>query len=163
MCCVGCQEGRSHVGLLSCRVHACVSVLISVCACRIIHEDGFSGDDVKQYKPVVYSNTIQSLAAILRAMDSLGIEFGDKDRKVSFTFTLQLKRSPTDGRETDFICTSLKFRGWNVRTGFFGQKIWRMIRCLYKSQYLYMSLTWTGCYSDYFSLCSVNWKKTIGL
>ncbi|XP_077419520.1 guanine nucleotide binding protein (G protein), alpha activating activity polypeptide O, b isoform X2 [Vanacampus margaritifer] len=47
----------------------------------IIHEDGFSGDDVKQYKPVVYSNTIQSLAAILRAMDSLGIEFGDKDRK----------------------------------------------------------------------------------
>uniref|UniRef100_A0A8C6UHE3 Uncharacterized protein n=1 Tax=Neogobius melanostomus TaxID=47308 RepID=A0A8C6UHE3_9GOBI len=50
---------------------------------KIIHEDGFSGDDVKQYKPVVYSNTIQSLAAILRAMDSLGIEFGDKDRKVS--------------------------------------------------------------------------------
>uniref|UniRef100_A0A8C4EZ33 Guanine nucleotide-binding protein G(O) subunit alpha n=1 Tax=Dicentrarchus labrax TaxID=13489 RepID=A0A8C4EZ33_DICLA len=49
---------------------------------KIIHEDGFSGDDVKQYKPVVYSNTIQSLAAILRAMDSLGIEFGDKDRKL---------------------------------------------------------------------------------
>ena len=59
-----------------------------VCACRIIHEDGFSGDDVKQYKPVVYSNTIQSLAAILRAMDSLGIEFGDKDRKVSLLFTV---------------------------------------------------------------------------
>lgn len=59
--------------------------LMSVCTRRIIHEDGFSGDDVKQYKPVVYSNTIQSLAAILRAMDSLGIEFGDKDRKVSHT------------------------------------------------------------------------------
>lgn len=59
--------------------------LMSMCTCRIIHEDGFSGDDVKQYKPVVYSNTIQSLAAILRAMDSLGIEFGDKDRKVSPT------------------------------------------------------------------------------
>ncbi|XP_023850836.1 guanine nucleotide-binding protein G(o) subunit alpha-like [Salvelinus sp. IW2-2015] len=48
---------------------------------KIIHEDGFSGDDVKQYKPVVYSNTIQSLAAVLRAMDSLGIEYADKDRK----------------------------------------------------------------------------------
>ena len=60
----------------------CVA-LIAVCVCRIIHEDGFSGDDVKQYKPVVYSNTIQSLAAILRAMDSLAIEFADKDRKVS--------------------------------------------------------------------------------
>lgn len=50
---------------------------------RIIHEDGFSGDDVKQYKPVVYSNTIQSLAAIVRAMDTLGLEYGDKERKVS--------------------------------------------------------------------------------
>uniref|UniRef100_A0A4W4HFB0 Uncharacterized protein n=1 Tax=Electrophorus electricus TaxID=8005 RepID=A0A4W4HFB0_ELEEL len=50
---------------------------------KIIHEDGFSGDDVKQYKPVVYSNTIQSLAAIVRAMDTLGLEYGDKERKVS--------------------------------------------------------------------------------
>uniref|UniRef100_A0A8K9XCL9 Guanine nucleotide binding protein (G protein), alpha activating activity polypeptide O, a n=1 Tax=Oncorhynchus mykiss TaxID=8022 RepID=A0A8K9XCL9_ONCMY len=49
---------------------------------KIIHEDGFSGDDVKQYKPVVYSNTIQSLAAIVRAMDTLGLEYGDKERKL---------------------------------------------------------------------------------
>nr|DBA16997.1 TPA: hypothetical protein GDO54_002514 [Pyxicephalus adspersus] len=48
---------------------------------EIIHEDGFSGEDVKQYKPVVYSNTIQSLAAIVRAMDTLGIEYGDKERR----------------------------------------------------------------------------------
>lgn len=67
---------------------------MSVWTCRIIHEDGFSGDDVKQYKPVVYSNTIQSLAAILRAMDSLGIEFGDKDRKASFRFILLRMFSP---------------------------------------------------------------------
>lgn len=77
---------------------------MSVCTCRIIHEDGFSGDDVKQYKPVVYSNTIQSLAAILRAMDSLGIEFGDKDRKVSPTLTL-LKCSLTDYREIEILFT----------------------------------------------------------
>uniref|UniRef100_A0A8C0GT75 Guanine nucleotide-binding protein G(O) subunit alpha n=1 Tax=Chelonoidis abingdonii TaxID=106734 RepID=A0A8C0GT75_CHEAB len=49
---------------------------------QIIHEDGFSGEDVKQYKPVVYSNTIQSLAAIVRAMDTLGIEYGDKERRL---------------------------------------------------------------------------------
>uniref|UniRef100_A0A8P0SE84 G protein subunit alpha o1 n=1 Tax=Canis lupus familiaris TaxID=9615 RepID=A0A8P0SE84_CANLF len=59
--------------------------MISLWASRslswIIHEDGFSGEDVKQYKPVVYSNTIQSLAAIVRAMDTLGIEYGDKERK----------------------------------------------------------------------------------
>lgn len=57
--------------------------VVSLCLFRIIHEDGFSGDDVKQYKPVVYSNTIQSLAAIVRAMDTLGLEYGDKERKVS--------------------------------------------------------------------------------
>ena len=56
---------------------------LHLCVFRIIHEDGFSGDDVKQYKPVVYSNTIQSLAAIVRAMDTLGLEYGDKERKVS--------------------------------------------------------------------------------
>lgn len=64
------------------------SLTYFLCVCRIIHEDGFSGDDVKQYKPVVYSNTIQSLAAIVRAMDTLGLEYGDKERKVSTTQTL---------------------------------------------------------------------------
>lgn len=76
---------EAHMHLWGLFVHV---FLMSVWTCRIIHEDGFSGDDVKQYKPVVYSNTIQSLAAILRAMDSLGIEFGDKDRKASLGFIL---------------------------------------------------------------------------
>ncbi|KAJ7408972.1 hypothetical protein WISP_117301 [Willisornis vidua] len=57
----------------------------------IIHEDGFSGEDVKQYKPVVYSNTIQSLAAIVRAMDTLGIEYGDKERRGRFGNTAYLE------------------------------------------------------------------------
>lgn len=45
---------------------------------------------MKQYKPVVYSNTIQSLAAIVRAMDTLGIEYGDKERRVSHNSTVCL-------------------------------------------------------------------------
>ena len=51
---------------------------------RIIHESGFTVEDFKQYRPVVYSNTIQSLVAILRAMPNLGIAFADEDREVSF-------------------------------------------------------------------------------
>ena len=51
---------------------------------RIIHESGFTNEDFKQYRPVVYSNTIQSLVAILRAMPNLGITYGNKDREVSF-------------------------------------------------------------------------------
>ncbi|MCP9264242.1 Gnao protein [Dirofilaria immitis] len=41
---------------------------------KIIHESGFTAEDYKQYKPVVYSNTVQSLVAILRAMGNLLID-----------------------------------------------------------------------------------------
>lgn len=44
---------------------------------KIIHETGYNKEDCEQYKPVVYSNTIQSLMAIIRAMEQLGIEFED--------------------------------------------------------------------------------------
>ena len=50
---------------------------------RIIHEGGFTNEDNKQYKPVVYSNTIQSLVAIIRAMGTLNIAFADAEREVS--------------------------------------------------------------------------------
>lgn len=50
---------------------------------RIIHESGFTSEDFKQYRPVVYSNTVQSLVAILRAMPNLLIPFGSPEREVS--------------------------------------------------------------------------------
>ena len=52
--------------------------------CRIIHEKGYSQEECLQYKPVVYSNTIQSMMAIIRAMGQLKIDFGHPDRAVSF-------------------------------------------------------------------------------
>jgi guanine nucleotide-binding protein G(o) subunit alpha len=48
---------------------------------KIIHESGFTAEDYKQYKPVVYSNTIQSLVAILRAMSNLSVPFGSPERE----------------------------------------------------------------------------------
>lgn len=48
---------------------------------KIIHDSGFSTEDFKQYKPVVYSNTIQSMVAILRAMPNLGIGFSNNERE----------------------------------------------------------------------------------
>ena len=50
--------------------------------CRIIHESGYSNDECVQYKPVVYSNTIQSMLAIIRAMGTLKLEFMNPDRQV---------------------------------------------------------------------------------
>merc|ERR1712226_1233002 len=35
---------------------------------KIIPENGYTEDDCKQYKAVVYSNTIQSIIAIVKAM-----------------------------------------------------------------------------------------------
>lgn len=52
---------------------------------RIIHEDGYSEEECKQYKVVVYSNTIQSIIAIIRAMGRLKIDFGDPGRAVSLS------------------------------------------------------------------------------
>ncbi|NXW00823.1 GNAI1 protein, partial [Fregetta grallaria] len=46
----------------------------------IIHEAGYSEEECKQYKAVVYSNTIQSIIAIIRAMGRLKIDFGDPTR-----------------------------------------------------------------------------------
>ncbi|CAG0879246.1 unnamed protein product [Cyprideis torosa] len=42
---------------------------------KIIHEQGYTAQECEQYRPVVYSNTIQSLAAIIRAMEKLRIDF----------------------------------------------------------------------------------------
>lgn len=50
---------------------------------RIIHEHGYTQEECAQYRQVVYSNTIQSMIAIIRALGTLKIEFGHSDRAVS--------------------------------------------------------------------------------
>lgn len=52
-------------------------------ALRIIHEHGYTQEECAQYRQVVYSNTIQSMIAIIRALGTLKIEFGHSDRAVS--------------------------------------------------------------------------------
>ncbi|XP_061905301.1 guanine nucleotide-binding protein G(i) subunit alpha-2-like isoform X2 [Entelurus aequoreus] len=47
---------------------------------KIIHEDGYSEDECKQYCAVVYSNTIQSIMAIVKAMVSLNIDYSSSGR-----------------------------------------------------------------------------------
>lgn len=49
---------------------------------KIIHETGYSNEECEQYRPVVFSNTIQSLMAIIRAMGILRIDFSDPSRMV---------------------------------------------------------------------------------
>lgn len=47
---------------------------------RIIHGNGYTPEDCMTYRPVVYSNTVESLFAILHAMKMLGIEFSNPSR-----------------------------------------------------------------------------------
>lgn len=49
---------------------------------KIIHETGYSKEECEQYRPVVFSNTIQSLMAIIRAMGLLKIGFSDYSKTV---------------------------------------------------------------------------------
>jgi guanine nucleotide-binding protein G(i) subunit alpha len=60
---------------------------------KIIHETGYSKEECEQYRPVVYSNTIQSLMAIIRAMGQLRINFADSSRAV-VSYHLQFEYSP---------------------------------------------------------------------
>lgn len=69
--------------LLSYSAMSCYFPSLSPSPPRIIHEAGYSEEECKQYKAVVYSNTIQSIIAIIRAMGRLKIDFSDAARAVS--------------------------------------------------------------------------------
>lgn len=66
-------------------LHLILASLCSSALCRIIHEDGYSEDECKQYRAVVYSNTIQSIMAIIKAMANLKIDYEDSARAVGIT------------------------------------------------------------------------------
>lgn len=66
---------------------------------RIIHEDGYSEDECKQYRAVVYSNTIQSIMAIVKAMANLKIDYSSSARVVR----------QAHSQKTLCICFSLTF------------------------------------------------------
>ena len=86
---------------------------------RIIHESGFTVEDFKQYRPVVYSNTIQSLVAILRAMPNLGIAFVDENREVRIFQLVGRNQTPGFGCLLPvrfvILCTAFETKSHLVR------------------------------------------------
>ncbi|TRZ00015.1 hypothetical protein DNTS_033213 [Danionella cerebrum] len=71
---------------------------------KIIHEAGYSEEECKQYKAVVYSNTIQSIIAIIRAMGRLKIDFGDAARADDARQLFVLAGSAEEGfMTTDYL------------------------------------------------------------
>ncbi|CAF0775708.1 unnamed protein product [Adineta steineri] len=47
----------------------------------IFNENGYTTEECLRFKPVIYSNTIQSMLALLNAMNRLQISFDDSNRK----------------------------------------------------------------------------------
>lgn len=72
---------------------------------KIIHDSGFTPEDFRQYKPVVYSNTIQSMVAILRAMQSLQIAFADMGREqdAKMVFDIVTRMEDTEPFTEEFL------------------------------------------------------------
>ena len=62
---------------------------------RIIHGNGYSPDECLQYKYVVYSNTLESMVAILVAMKTLGIEFARNSRLEDAELVFETVRDST--------------------------------------------------------------------
>lgn len=52
---------------------------------RIIHQDGYSLEECLEFITIIYSNTLQSMLAIVRAMSTLNIQYGDTARQVRST------------------------------------------------------------------------------
>ncbi|XP_011661817.1 guanine nucleotide-binding protein G(o) subunit alpha isoform X1 [Strongylocentrotus purpuratus] len=48
---------------------------------KIIHEEGFTAEDSKVYRPVVYSNLLQSMVSMLRAREKFETPFGEEERE----------------------------------------------------------------------------------
>ena len=47
---------------------------------KIIHNNGFTDEDHRRYKPVIRSNKIMSLIFIIKGMNKMKIDFGDEKR-----------------------------------------------------------------------------------
>jgi hypothetical protein len=76
---------------------------------KIIHETGYSKEECEQYRPVVYSNTIQSLMAIIRAMGQLRIDFADPGRAVSYLQSYLSLLHPVSGYDLIYFKGFLKY------------------------------------------------------
>lgn len=64
---------------------------------RIIHQDGYSLEECLEFITIIYSNTLQSIMAIVKAMSTLNIGYGHADQQVPTTATQEGGASLLDG------------------------------------------------------------------
>ncbi|XP_038041818.1 guanine nucleotide-binding protein G(t) subunit alpha-1 [Anas platyrhynchos] len=64
---------------------------------KIIHQDGYSLEECLEFIAIIYSNTLQSMLAIVRAMSTLNIQYGDSARQDDARKLLHLSDTIEEG------------------------------------------------------------------
>ena len=80
---------------------------------KIIHENGYTTEELRAYRSVVYSNTIQSMVAILRAMSKLRIPFGSSDRESDAQYVLDVVSRMEDTDSLPYSLLTCMIRLWS--------------------------------------------------
>uniref|UniRef100_A0A915E609 Chondroitin proteoglycan 4 domain-containing protein n=1 Tax=Ditylenchus dipsaci TaxID=166011 RepID=A0A915E609_9BILA len=75
---------------------------------RILHDHGFSEDEMQKQKAVCYNNTVQAMAQILRGMNQLNIPFSNPNHESDARFVLDtIKRGEESDPFTEELTRSL--------------------------------------------------------
>lgn len=75
---------------------------------KIIHESGYSTEECLQYRPVVHSNTIQSLMTIIKSMGQLKINFSDPMRAEDARQLFTIAGTSQEGELTPELAAIMK-------------------------------------------------------
>ena len=54
---------------------------------KILHQGGFTNDELMAYRPTIYQNTLDSAQAIVLAMRKLGLHYVDPNNRVCYTLS----------------------------------------------------------------------------
>uniref|UniRef100_A0AA85JZP7 Guanine nucleotide-binding protein G(I) subunit alpha n=1 Tax=Trichobilharzia regenti TaxID=157069 RepID=A0AA85JZP7_TRIRE len=79
---------------------------------KIIHQSNYTKEECLLYKPVVYSNTVQSMIAIIRAMGHLYIKFEDEGRIDDARLLFSCAHEAEEGYLSTEVYTALR-QLWN--------------------------------------------------
>lgn len=79
---------------------------------KIIHDNGYTQEECLQYRPIVFSNTIQSLIAIIRAMGQLKIGLQNPERVNDARKLFSLANTVEDTDELSDELSSVMKRLW---------------------------------------------------
>jgi hypothetical protein len=79
---------------------------------KLIYSQGFSKNEKLEWKPVVFSNIVQSFKVIFEAMQELQIDFENPDNEVSGLFSRQFSRVSVGTR--DCVAGRCRMRLWQL-------------------------------------------------